>query len=100
MITPLLTLIQDAAQSVIQDSTALQSVSTAYDSLWSGADIPTQAPTALEQVMLSDEKIFVVLAVVLIIWFGVAILILRTDKHLERVERSVSENIPLKDDDL
>ncbi len=100
MKTSLAALFQDASQAILADSTTANTVSTAYDSLWSGADIPTQAPSALEQVMLSDEKIFVVLAVVLIIWTGIIILVLRTDRHLQRVERSVAENIPLGDDDL
>jgi hypothetical protein len=100
MISTLLHLFQEATSAIPQDSTAQSSVSTAYDSLWTGGNIPTQAPSGLEQVMLSDEKIFVVLAVVLIIWLGVIILVMRTDRHLQRVERSVSENIPFQDDEL
>lgn len=96
----MLALLQNASQVTVQDSAASGSVSTAYDSLWTGAEIPTQAPSALEQVMLSDEKIFVVLAVVLVIWIGVVLLVLRTDRHLTRVERSVAENIPSSDDAL
>jgi len=93
-------LIQDVASSVQPDSTADNAVHTAYDSLWAGNGIPTQAPSGLEQVMLSDEKIFVVLAVVLIIWFGIILLIMRTDRHLKSVERSVEENIKFEKDDL
>ena len=86
----ILTTIQDAAQ----DSVLSETVSTAYDSLWTGGDIPTQAASPLEQVMLADDKIFVVLAVVLIIWFGIIVLVLRTDNHIKSVERSVQMNIP------
>lgn len=93
-------LFQNASKVAVPDSAASGSVSTAYDTLWTGAEIPTQAPNALEQVMLSDEKIFVVLAVVMVIWIGVILLILRTDRHLTRVERSVAENIPHSDDAL
>jgi len=100
MTSTLINVFQDASSAIIQDTTAQSAVATAYDSLWVGSDIPTQAPSALEQVMLSDEKIFVVLAVVLIIWAGVMFLVLRTDRHLKQVERSVSENIPFRDDDL
>ncbi|MDA1027507.1 MAG: hypothetical protein O3B41_00420 [Bacteroidetes bacterium] len=100
MTKSIVALFQNASQVAVTDSAATGTVSTAYDSLWTGADIPTQAPSALEQVMLSDEKIFVVLAVVLIIWIGVILLILRTDRHLTRVERSVAENIPDADDGL
>ena len=77
--------------NTLQD--AAQASETAYDSLWTGADVPTQAPTALEQVMLADDKIFVVLAVVLIIWAGIIVFLLRTDRHLQSVERSVESPI-------
>jgi hypothetical protein len=95
----LLHAIQDAANQALPDSTD-GIVHTAYDSLWTGADIPTQTPSALEQIMLADDKIFVVLAVVMIIWIGIIILVMRTDKHLKSVERSVAENIPNQDDGL
>jgi len=100
MKTPFLRLVQDAASNAQQDSTLASAVSTAYDSLWAVNGIPTQAPSALEKIMLSDEKIFVVLAVVLIIWFGVIFLIIRNDRHLDKVERSVEENIGFEKDDL
>ena len=100
MKTMLLKTIQDASIQVATDSTADGLVHTAYDSLWTGGDIPTQALSGLEQVMLADDKIFVVLAVVMIIWIGIIILVMRTDKHLTEVERSVSENIPFEDDVL
>jgi len=74
---------------------------TAYDSIWGGGNaIPTQAPSALEQVMLSEDKIFVVLAVVLIIWIGISIFVLRTDRKIDALERTVSERIPEEEDDL
>lgn len=99
MTTSFLHLVQDAVGSAQSDTTGT-TVSTAYDSLWAGSGIPTQTHSGLEQVMLSDEKIFVVLAVVLIIWFGVILLVMRTDRHLTRVERSVEENIRFEKDDL
>lgn len=79
--------------------------STAYDSVWSGrsnptAEVPieTQASAPLERVMLSNEKIYVVLAVVLIIWFGLAFLIFRTDRKLDRVERALDAGGLERDD--
>ncbi len=68
--------------------------STAYDSVWAGADSEVSS-TALERIMLADDKIFVVLAVVLIIWFGLMFFVLRTDKRLNDLERSVGDGIPL-----
>ena len=37
-------------------------------------EVPTQAPDALERVMLAEDKLYVVLAVVLIIWLGLRVL--------------------------
>ncbi len=76
--------------TILQDSTA---VSTAYDSVWAGQSVPTQAPTGIESVMLAHDKLFVVLSVALIIWFGLMFVTLRTDRHLEKVERSLESNI-------
>lgn len=67
--------------------------STAFDSIWAANDIPTQAPTPLEQVMLTDDKILVVLAVVLIIWIGIMFMIWRTDRRISELERTVDSHI-------
>lgn len=72
--------------------------STAYDSVWAGEEVPaaTAAPPeqpedALERTMLSNDKLYVVLAVVLLIWLGLAFLIFRTDRRLTRLERSLDD---------
>lgn len=44
--------------------------------------------------MLAEDKLYVVLAVVLIIWFGIVYFILRTDRKLSKVERSIESGIP------
>ncbi len=75
----------------VQEDTAQAGQATSYDSVW--AEVPTQPQGGLERVMLSDEKIFVVLAVVLIIWFGLALFLLRTDRKIDRLERQVDEGI-------
>lgn len=67
--------------------------STAFDSIWGGG-IPTQAPSPLEEVMLSNDKLYVVLAVVLIIWIGITIFLLRTDRQIDQLERLVDDRIP------
>lgn len=52
--------------------------------------VPTGAPVqSMEQIMLSNDKLFVVLAVVLLIWFGLVVLILRTDRRLSALERTL-----------
>lgn len=57
-------------------------------------EIPVQELTDLESVMLAQDKLYVVLAVVLIIWIGIAYFILRTDRKLNRLERTLTERIP------
>lgn len=44
-----------------------------------------------ERVMLSENKLPVVLAVVLIVWVAWMILALRTDRRLARIERALDE---------
>jgi len=69
--------------------------STPYDSVWAGEENGARASTqqqppqqgALERTMLSQDKIYVVLAVVLLIWLGVAALLVRTDRRLANLER-------------
>ena len=78
----------------IQDTTG---ASTAYDSVWAGQSVPVQESTGLERVMLAQDKLYVVLAVVLIIWIGLGFFILRTDRKLARLERKVEERIAEKD---
>jgi len=78
----------------------VQDASTAYDSLWAGASIPTQDLSGLEQVMLAHDKLYVVLAVVLIIWIGIVILLLRNDARLASVERIMEEQGTSFDDGL
>lgn len=47
--------------------------------------------------MLSHDKLYVVLAVVLIIWIGITIFLLRTDKRIDQLERLVDEGISDQD---
>lgn len=48
-----------------------------------------QQPDALEQAMLAQDKLYVVLAVVLVVWLGLLFLLVRTDRRLARVEREL-----------
>ncbi|MBO6575382.1 MAG: CcmD family protein [Rhodothermales bacterium] len=70
---------------------------TAYDSIWAGSEVPVQTATGLEAIMLSNDKLYVVLAVVLIIWIGISVLLLRTDKRIDRLERMVEDRITDED---
>lgn len=78
---------------VPQDAPVDTTSSTAYDSIWAGSRVPTQQPEGLERVMLADGKIYVVLAVVLIIWFGLLAFLFRTDRKIDRLEREVDGDI-------
>lgn len=67
---------------------------TAYDSVWtSRTEVPTQQPEGFERVMLADGKIYVVLAVVLIIWFGLLAFLYRTDRKIDQLEREVQDDL-------
>lgn len=64
--------------------------SAAYDSTWTERP-ETQPAEGLEQFMLADGKIYVVLAVVLLIWFGLLALLVRTDRKIDHLERRLDE---------
>ncbi|HMB93310.1 MAG TPA: CcmD family protein [Rhodothermales bacterium] len=78
--------------SILQQATPdTTQAATAYDSVWTNPELPTQAASGLEAVMLSQDKLYVVLAVVLIIWFGLLFFVLRTDRKLDRLERKIAD---------
>lgn len=55
----------------------------------SAVQATTAQPQGIERVMLADDKLPVVLAVVLIVWLGVLLLLFRTDRRLARIERDL-----------
>ena len=84
------------------DSTASgdASGSAVYDSVWAGTEMPEAAPVGLESVMLQQDKLYVVLAVVLIIWFGILFFLFRTDRRLAALEQAVGTRVPGGDDEI
>lgn len=88
---PSLSFLQELPDSARADS----GMATAYDTVWAdSAQAVTPPPTeGLESVMLSQDKIYVVLAVVLIIWLGIVFFLYRTDRRIERLERDVQSGI-------
>ncbi len=80
-------------QQVAPDTTQ----TTAFDSIWANPEVPVETLNALDQLMLSQDKLFVVLAVVLIIWFGLVFFVFRTDRKLHRLERTLEERIGPKE---
>ena len=83
-------ILQDILQEAPQDAT------TAYDSTWATEQIPEMGPVGSEKFMLVEDKLFVVLAVVLIIWAGIAYYLFRTDRQLVALEKSLAERSPEK----
>lgn len=63
-----------------------------YDSVWSATDTAAAAPDALERVMVADGKIYVAVAVLLLIWLGLLWYIYRTDRKLDRLERDIESD--------
>lgn len=68
-------------------------ISTPYDTIWTGQGVPQQQPEGIERTMLAEDKLYVVLAVVLIIWVGLALFVFRTDRRIERLERKLDQRI-------
>jgi hypothetical protein len=64
-----------------------------YDTVWGRGEVPVQEHTGIERVMLADDKIWVVLAVVLVIWIGFVFFLQRTDRKIDRLERKLEESI-------
>jgi hypothetical protein len=64
----------------------------AYDSTWVEQPVE-QSPTGLDRVMGQSGKIYVVLAVVLLIWIGLLAVLFRTDRKVDRLERRLDRHI-------
>jgi hypothetical protein len=65
----------------------------AYDSTWVEQPVE-QAPEGLDRLMGQSGKIYVVLAVVLLIWVGLVAVLFRTDRKIDRLERRFDRGIP------
>lgn len=51
----------------------------------------------IEAAMLDNDKLLVVLAVVLVIWIGIVIFIVTTDRKIERIESYVKPLLDKQD---
>lgn len=83
--------------NILEASNPLQDAGTSLapaDTVWSETEIPVREPEGIERVMLSEDKLFVVLAVVLIIWMGIVWMIFRTDRRLRRLEDEIADRSP------
>lgn len=57
-------------------------------------EAPTAEPLGLERYMVQQDKLYVVAAVVLLIWFGLLFFLFRTDRRLARIERELDASDP------
>ena len=65
---------------------------TAHENTW--AEQPAaQSPQGLDRIMGQNGKIYVVLAVVLLIWIGLLTVLFRTDRKIDRLERRLDRDI-------
>ena len=53
--------------------------------------VTTPQSSDFEQAMLSEDKLFVVLAVVLVIWTGIIVLLVRNDRKAAELERRLAD---------
>ena len=53
--------------------------------------VTLQSESPSERAMLAEDKLPVVLAVVLVVWAALMLLALRTDRRLARVERELTD---------
>lgn len=65
-------------------------VSTVYSDAWAGVSQPEQN-NAFIQLMASNNLIFVVLGVVLIIWFVLLAYLVRLEKKINRLEEKITK---------
>lgn len=72
--------------------TTVDTLTSSYSDKWAGVENPEQS-SAFIQFMTSNDLIFVVLGVSLIIWFVLLFFLIRVDKKVTKLEKSVEENI-------
>jgi len=74
----------------LQDST-VDTLTSSYSDRWAGVENTEQA-SAFVQFMSSNDLIFVVLGVSLIIWFVLLFFMVRVDRKVSQLENRLEEN--------
>ncbi len=71
---------------------ALDTLSAARDTTIALLDpnATEHVPEGLERAMLASDKLPVVVAVILIIWFGLLFFLFRTDRRITKIERELN----------
>lgn len=70
--------------------TAVDTLTSSYSERWEGVE-GTEQTSAFVQFMGSNDLIFVVLGVSLIIWFVLLFFIIRVDKKVAKLEKTLDE---------
>lgn len=55
-------------------------------------DAVQQVPEGIERIMLASDKLPVVLAIVLLIWFGLLFLLFRTERRITKIEKELDHS--------
>ncbi|WP_051141259.1 CcmD family protein [Salisaeta longa] len=63
--------------------------SAVYDSVWTEQPPVRPSQSAFEQTMMQDGKIYVVVAVLVLILLGLLAFVFRTDRKIAKLERRV-----------
>lgn len=71
--------------------TTVDTLSSSYSDKWAGVENPEQS-SGFIQFMSSNDLIFVVLGVSLIIWFVLLFFIIRVDRKVSNLEKTVDED--------
>lgn len=72
-------------------STAVDTLTQSYQDQWGAMDQMDQA-SGFVQMMASNDLIFVVLGVSLIIWFVLLFFLFRVDRNVSRLEEKINRN--------
>lgn len=70
--------------------TAVDTLTSSYSERWEGVE-GTEQTSVFVQFMSSNDLIFVVLGVSLIIWFVLLFFIIRVDKKVAKLEKTLDE---------
>lgn len=71
--------------------TTVDTLTQSYSDKWAGPET-TEQTSAFIQFMSSNDLIFVVLGVSLIIWFVLLFFLIRVDKKVSKLEKTIEEN--------
>ena len=78
-------------QDVLDTLTTARDTTIALLDTAAAQAMATQQPEGLDRMMLAEDKLPVVLAVVLVIWIGLLILLFRTDRRISLLERELKD---------